>query len=161
MIKFLLYSLLFLEDVNLSSFCPSWDLNHSSFSLSRDVNQSSFYPSRDVNLSSLFPSGDLNMSYLNLQNTVNTLQLQIILHEIKHEDKGIFLESLQKSIRTIILNFSLYQEQIQLKCVTLKYGIHIQIPSRAEERHIYIPRQVERRQIYIPRQLERRVIQIP
>ena len=106
-----LYSLLFFEDVNLSSFCPSWDLNHSSFSLPRDVNQSSFYPSRDVNLSSFYSSGDLNLSYLNLQNTGNTLQLLIILHLIKHEDKFIyFFESLQKSIRS---NSS----------VTLKYDI--------------------------------------
>ena len=66
-INFLLYSLLFFEDVNLSSFCLSWDLNHSSFCLSRDVNQSSFYPSRDVNLSSLCLPGDLNLSYLRVK----------------------------------------------------------------------------------------------
>ena len=58
-----LYSLFFFEDVNLSSFCSSWDLNHSSFYPSRDVNLSSFYPPGDVNLSSLCPSWDLTMSY--------------------------------------------------------------------------------------------------
>ena len=65
-IKFKFYSLLFFEDVNLSSFCPSWDLNHSSFCPSRDVKQSSFFPSRDVNQSSFYPSGDVNLSSLSL-----------------------------------------------------------------------------------------------